>query len=477
MAGYSRRGSVLLRVLPPLFAAWSVAPALFAADENRATAQPVGCGIASLAILSRLATGDLDVREPKTELPQDQAAPEHSMLEIRTHAQRLGLELTGVKCKLEELEQCDVSAIALVKAKADGADHFLVVDRVTESHVRVFDRRLTPVTQPRADFEKRFTGFALVPTEAVGSAADRHRVWADDYVIDVGEVAPNAVVARTFFLHANTEWPVTVLDARACCGTTVELASGSGEIAPGRQNAVKVTCRAPSAGAALDRTVSLLTNLPRWPVINLTITGTVVEPVTAVPQVVDFGRVAKRAKVKKQIRLLNLSSGQAQATSFSCSAEFLRVEKVDYETDTSTLVIAIALDAADLRGRLKEKVTACVGFGDYTAEIPIPVTAQVAARISVSPAQLMLGLVRSGVVTTSKVELVCEKQGGFAIVDVKSPPGVAVHWTATERGYELEASVGPTIGFDILEGYAIITTDIPDDSEIRIPIYAAVEPE
>ncbi len=316
-----------------------------------------------------------------------------------------------------------------------------------------------------------------LPQQAVGSAIDRHRVWADDYVIDVGEVAPNTVVARTFFLHANTEWPVTVLDTRACCGTTVEPVSGSWEIAPGRQNAVGVSCWAPSAGPALDRTVGLLTNLPRWPVINLTITGTVVQPVTAVPQVVDFGTVAKGTEVKKQIRLSNLSSGQAQATSFSCSAEFLRVEKLDYRTDTSTLVIVIALDAGNLRGRLKEKVIASIGLGQHTAEIPIPVTAQVAARVSVLPAQLMHGLVRRGVVTTSKVELVRQKQGRFAIVDVKSPPGVALHWTATERGYELQASVGPTIGFDIVEGYAIITTDIPDDSEIRIPIYAAVEPE
>ncbi len=153
------------------------------------------------------------------------------------------------------------------------------------------------------------------------------------------------------------------------------------------------------------------------------------------------------------------------------------MEKLDYRTDTSTLVIVIALDAGNLRGRLKEKVIASIGLGQHTAEIPIPVTAQVAARVSVLPAQLMLGLVRRGVVTTSKVELVRQKQGRFAIVDVKSPPGVALHWTATERGYELQASVGPTIGFDIVEGYAIITTDIPDDSEIRIPIYAAVEPE
>lgn len=393
------------------------------------------------------------------------------MQDVAGQARALGLPVTGVRCGLSDVARLDAPAIAHVDGK-----HFLVVDRVSTSHVRVLDGPMQVVTLDRADFEKRFTGFALIPTEALAKDHGPPAIRADSYIVDVGEVPANSRVARSFVLRAAGPAPILIKEVRSCCGSEVKIAAGT-VIQPGASLEAPVEVIVPNGSPVLDRTVTLVTDAPRWPVVNLTIVGRVLEDVFVVPQVIDFGRVKMGAKVEKQISLMRVGPDLEKAATFSSGSEFLSAARTEYDAASRTLRATVRFEASGPRGRFKDKVVVRLGSGERAAQIEAPVFAEVAGAVAVSPGELMIGLIRKASGGSAKVTLARGDGRPFSILSASGPAGVPVSWSKAGDGWTVEASVGPNPKWEVLDDFVTITTDVAEDREVRIPIYAAIEPE
>ena len=432
--------------------------------------ESVSCGTASVLILSRLATGQLEAGSLADESLQPQPDNQDSMLSVRDQAKELGLDLVGVKCTFTELAQLRVPAIAHMVDS-----HFLVIDGASGEYVRAFDGSLNPTVLTREDFQKKFSGYALVPAEAVKDRAASRQVWPENCIIDVGEVPANSRVTKSFLLRNEGPNAVTVLTTHTCCGSDVEMPTGVA-IPPSMSSEVKLTCRVPGGDGVFTATAMLVTDLPSWPVINVTIRGEVSAPILPVPQIVNFGRVKKGSGAHCQVQLRHVRPEQAETMSFRSSGPFLRVEKVGYDAVERIMTLAVHLDPSNERGAIDEFITVQARYRGSETSLDLPVAAEVWDSFIVTPPKLAFGLVRKGTVSSCQVELKRRDNSSFSITDVRAPGGVGISYTKADNGYVIEAIIGSEAAFDIIDDVVTIITDSIADPEVRIPIYVALEP-
>lgn len=427
------------------------------------------CGMAAANNIYRLYVGQLSQAPPSQSL-QAVGKKDMSMAEVRDYAKSLGLNLTGVKCTVDEVRALNRPAIVAMKD-----DHFTVVEKISDSYVRMFEGDSAISLVPRKDFEDAFTGFALVPLADLPGKAEPDNISVDDSIVDVGSVAANSTMERTFVIHNNGDSPLKILSVEACCGAIAEVQGGY-TIEPKANRAIKVTYQVAVGSPVLEKNVMILTDGQHWPILYLTATGKVVEDALPIPQILDFGRVQRGMIGERQLQVRHLTPDQQKNVSLRCDAKYVQVEAGAYDLATQVWTIFIRLNSADLHGRIKDTLSIDLKQNGALAQIRIPIYGDVVSPVSVTPQQLILGLIRKGTQASARTRLTCDSQRQFSILDVKGPNGVAVSWRKENNGYIVEASVGTEPAFDSLDSIITVFTDMPEDERIDIPIRGAWEP-
>jgi len=454
---------VRLSVVVLCLALCSTVPCL-AGDQPNCT-NP--CGVASLTNMLWLATGNPDpLNSAETGYLSSQS--EMSLRDIRDSAKRLGLVLVGIEADLAELAGLGYPAIVQV----DG-NHFLVVDQITASYAYVLDGKASSVLAIK-DLRKRYGGFALVPSEAVSDRSTFARVWVDEPIVDVGRVAKNTDFSQTFVIRTTSTEPIRIGDLRACCGATFTGEPGQ-ELSADKPLKVTVNYQSPSIGASLYKSVSLSLLRSRWPVVDLSIVGTLVGETMVTPAGVDFGNVAKGSSSEQTLILRNIDAARVENIRFATSLPAITVRKGDYDAAKNQLTLRVRLSACTVRGQMAERVSVMLGPGNAGPTLQIPVLGNIQWPVSVVPGKLMLGLIRRGKAGSARVAVQRADHKPISILEAKPPPGVSVDYSRGEGTWIVEARMSPTDVTGSVDGYVTLVTDCADDSNIRIPISAYVE--
>lgn len=433
--------------------------------EDAGAKASISCGLSSLAAIRWLATGNTSDSLPEV----SSSLSALSFTDLRDAAGQLGIPMTGVQASLDELCHMECSAVAQV----DG-DHFLVIERVLGSCVRIIDSFASVAVVPRAELQKRYGGRALVPTESVTSQAGQARVWADSYVTEVGEVGANSEVSTEFVVRTASATPISVVDIRACCGAQVQSVSGR-VISADKPLEIGVGASAPALPGPWSKTITLLLDRPHWPVMNLSIAGAVAGSPMVSPAAVDFGETDRGRVVQQVVTLAYVDAKRCDELALSSTAESVAVRKTDYDAARQTLKLVVSLDSSSLRGRVVAAVVVRLGTGKGEAEMRVPVYADVKTPVTVMPAVLALGLVRQRSLGSAAVKLARTNGESMKILQIKAPRGVLVRCTSVDGGWVLRASTTSDAPQGVMDDYVVVGTDVPGDDIIRIPLSAAIE--
>lgn len=133
------------------------------------------CGLASLAYACARLGAHHDLSELRRRFPVSSRGL--TFRQITEIAASLDLHARGVKCELEELRELRLPAILHW-----GLNHFVVLDRVTKTHVVIHDPAKGRVSLTFGDAGKHFTGVALELSAAPGFRKRREKsplsIWA-----------------------------------------------------------------------------------------------------------------------------------------------------------------------------------------------------------------------------------------------------------------------------------------------------------
>ena len=179
-------------------------PQVFGLDE-------MDCGAAALAAICRSFGHPISLVAVREAVST--ASDGTSLLGLHRGATALGLTSAMTTVSASRLDELPLPALVHV----DG-NHWVVLDKVTRTEVRLMDPVGTSGVLPRAEFEERFTGFALLvaPTDALfeapvassGGPFFRPFLAAEWPAIVVATVTGIGIAATTLAIPLSSKWVI-----------------------------------------------------------------------------------------------------------------------------------------------------------------------------------------------------------------------------------------------------------------------------
>ena len=142
----------------------------------------------------------------------------------------------------------------------------------------------------------------VTPTAAPEPSGPQPRIEFENPVCDFGEVWQGASADCVFKLRNTGDADLHIADVKSACGCTVaEIAKKT--LAPGEAGEIKATFRSAGYRKKVDKRITVISDDPKQPKSNLTITGIVKVPVDVQPRFITVSRGRPETVETRDIRI------------------------------------------------------------------------------------------------------------------------------------------------------------------------------
>lgn len=299
-------------------------------------------------------------------------------------------------------------------------------------------------------------------------------------VVDVDE-------QTAVFKFTNTgDQVVKILDKKATCGCTVpDLAKT--EYQPGESGEIAVTYNGRGKHGRQNQTVTLTTDDPGEPRVQLTISVEVMPLVSIEPAIVQFGQVNKGEPKTARVTVTGRSPDFKVIDATLSDPGKMKIEVVSTEPAMvdgkpgAKVTLELSVPADHPVGRISQTGTLRTteprrDIMNFTA------LGEVLGDLAANPGRIALGNIKPGSDFRGELKLLSRSGKAFKVIsakadapvdqplDVKIIPDPATG--ATE--YTLELSGVAPAKTMLLRGELLVETDVPDEKNVRLPFWGTV---
>jgi hypothetical protein len=298
---------------------------------------------------------------------------------------------------------------------------------------------------------------------------------------DFGTVARGSKLRHAFKVVNSTSREIHIADWRTKCGCT-EVRVGAREIPPGTQTVVEATIDTSKFQGYKASGLTLVIDRPTPVELDLNINCFIRPDVLMNPGQVDFGVVPRGSKPSLVLNL-TYTGGQSdwavtksQHGNSHLSAQLRELSRspggqVQYQLTAS-------LDASVPPGFFKDEIS-LVTNDPSSPHIPITVSANVQAAVTISPAILNLGRVNPGQVVNKTILVRSNQSQPFKITEITSKSGDLTASPVPDQArplhsvsisFKAPAQPGP------YNGSLLIATDLKDEPPAKLTTFATIAP-
>ena len=453
--GMLRRHSVLVVWL------WG---ALLACASGHGQSAVVNCGVESLRGLAELLAVPVDgptMKKIIAGLPV--AGP--SMQDISRTAVDLGISLLGVQASLDAL--AGVRGPCIIHINDPG--HFVVMSRAAGDWVQLVEYgQVTAIA--RSELAKHYSGHALILDQDTVSGGPV--VGVDEFHYRFGVSGLGQDVAHSFRVRnrGNEDLEIAAQPA-GCRGPRVSIDRGT--LRPGQSANVTVAFKINETGPIV-RLVKLLTSDPLQPIVFLGLQGTVPHDVQACPERLYF-RGANGDTPCRVVRVWG--PAEMGVDSVVCDTGSVDVhvgEPVVGADNRKMWRIALTLRKRPCLGKFGDRLTIHTTHKDRPV-ITIPIVGEMVSDIDVRPSGAFFGFVRLGQALTAQIGLCSRSEAAFTIKSATcSLPEVGIGALQQRDGKWFIPVTVDAVRPGVIDTFVAVTTDVPGQSSLHIPIYAQV---
>lgn len=454
-----------------------LAPAPTRADEHLQQVQELAsepnCGVISVLELAR-AMGRTIPLAVRDEIIRANAQPTATLAQIKGMAAKAGIETQGVKTTLQAL--LDVGQPAIVHLRAP--DHFTLLLDGTPQWVRTMDSADNSVSVvPRAEIEKRFSGYALQTTSK--RLADGPQVALTETDFHFGVSGVDQKVEHSFRLTNSGQSALKVSVQSASCSCTVALlgeGSNSSELTlqPNQTAPIRVVVEVRSAGA-VQQMVTLVTNDPARSLIYLTMRGTAPQDLEVSPPSLNF-QVQQGETRERFVNIVGPPDLEVlDCTSDSPALKFTK-QLISKDATRTNWKVLVTLSSATTGSR-KSLLTIKTNHPERP-EITVPIIAAVQGDLQIVPKAAFFGFIKKD--EPGKIELKVTSRSGqhFQILSAQTPKNVGLKVEVPLRQsaivHTVKIELDPTRA-TFVEGSIELQTDSLKEPTLFIPVTAYIE--
>ncbi len=303
------------------------------------------------------------------------------------------------------------------------------------------------------------------------------RIVFQERLYDFGVSGPDEQIRHTFRFTNNGTGTLHVDGVTTDCGCTAALVSAS-EIPPGGTGEIKAVFKTNRLGGKQEKVITVYSDDPYEPEIDLVIRGIIKREVAVVPQGLNFDTMRKGETLTKTVRLLQLSKTSLVINQIDINNDYFDVATSRFREENSRgIKVAVTLKTDNVpAGQLKEVITLHTNLKRHP-RIDVPIWATIMGEIKIEPRAISFGLVKKET-GGSAVAVIARRDGGqLRILKTESSlPYLAVEVEETVPGekYKLTVHVRKNSPAGRMEGEIRIFTDYPGEAVVTLPCFALI---
>lgn len=334
------------------------------------------------------------------------------------------------------------------------------------------------VPAPRAGAASTNVPLAVPGKKASLVFSEKHHDFGK--IVDVDE-------QTAVFKFTNTgDKVVKILDKKATCGCTVpDLAKT--EFQPGESGEIAVSYNARGKHGKQNQTVTLTTDDPGEPRVQLTISAEVMPLVSIEPAIVQFGQVNKGQEKTARVTVTGRMPDFKVTDATLSASDKMKIQIISTEPTMvdgqpgAKVTLELTVPANHPVGRISQ--TGTLRTTESRREIMnFTALGEVLGDLAANPGRIALGNIKPGSEFRGELKLLSRSGKPFKVIsakadapvdqqmDVKVTPDPATG--ATE--YTLEISGVAPAKTMLLRGELLVETDVPDEKDVRLPFWGTV---
>jgi len=423
------------------------------------------CGIASLFDFCELAGQELS-REQRERVAEEYPAEEASLLDVKEAAESLGIELVGVQASVEELARQPGPKILHLKEPA----HFVVMARVSPQWVQLLDRSRVVVVH-RAEVEERYTGHALI-LEQGEPATNGPKLTLDHFHHSFGIAGVGQEVEHAFTVtNAGDEDLAITLQARGCGAPDASISKET--LAPGESTDLTVKFTVSYSGNIM-KSAKLLTNDLTQPVAFVTVHGKVPHDLRVWPDRL-YVSGDKGQPLSRNIRV----SGPAEMdlTEVSCDQGLSDIEVSEpqvSEDEKKSWQLELTFKSKTFVGEIEDQLSIHTTHAERPLII-VPISGRIRGDLAIRPATAFFGFIEGGRLAEQAITISSRSGVTFGVESATAnKPEIEVGIPKKQDGKWMIPVAVETYSVGTIEGAVTVTTDVPGEETLEIPVYAHV---
>ena len=383
----------------------------------------------------------------------------------------MGVPLTGWRMTLDELAEAGRPAIVHLRPA-----HFATLVDLTNGNARWLDSPAGVRVTPLAEFRAVYTGHCLLAPSAKPHAGPAPHLSIPEVDRDAGDVTPASLLVHDFHCRNLGNGPLALAPLSHSPGSSVEVSAGTG-LPPGGSARVRLT------GLAEDARVlhwaELATNDPERPVVYVTLRARCRPAVSVAPSALMIatrqGSPAARTLWVRGPTDLVVQESAASPSVFEASV-MASSERTLTREGLKLIPVVVTLNGKASAGRTTGEVTLRTS-DPRTPMLVVPITADVKGEVRLDPVEAFFGLVRAGAASTSTIAATAAGFPDFRVVRVECDLQHVVAGPPVRQddgSYRAEVRVDPGAPPGVMEGTIWLTTNVPGEERIAVPVYAHV---
>jgi Protein of unknown function (DUF1573)/Flagellar-associated PapD-like len=317
------------------------------------------------------------------------------------------------------------------------------------------------------------TGLAVAETAQTATTAGPRAIVADP-VYNFGTVLQGMHVVHTFAIRNVGKKDLVINGVKTSCGCTV-AAPSKNLVVPGDESKVTVDFDTHFQKGHRDKTITVMTNDPGSPTVQLTLQGNVKVEVEATPEEASFGKVRQGTEETMDVTITDLAKDAKtfRVSKVTNTSPYIRVTQEPRKDGKPGVMLKVALLKTMPVGQFHDSIEVM----NNRTTINVPVFGQVTGDLTLDPAQVSFGIVSGRDDVVRILRLTNSGNRAVNVLGVTSTNNsvvARVEPIKAGREYKITAILRRNTPQGQLRGAIAIRTDDPKQSTLTVPFYAIV---
>jgi Protein of unknown function (DUF1573) len=295
---------------------------------------------------------------------------------------------------------------------------------------------------------------------------------------DLGTVAKGAKIRHTYRLVNTSNQDVHIVQYQTKCGCT-EVKIGARDIPPGTQTTIEATIDTTRFENLKVSGLTVYFDRPQSGAVDLTLSCFIRGDITLNPGAVDFQTVARGGKPTSVLNLTyqggspNWAIQKVHTISPHVTAT---VQRLNQASGYAQYQLTVNLNPTAPSGHFKDEITLLTNDPN-SPSIPISVSANIQAAVSVSPAILPLGRLKPGQTISREILVRSSQPFKISALQAQKPDLTAIETDPSSAAFHkvtvtLKAPEHPGPYNTTLD----VVSDLKDEPPAKLTVFAQVTP-